>query len=190
MRCRGKRFTRPQIIACNETSGGRMPSALDHEWFLSVLDAHQRLIQKVCWAYTNSPDDREDLFQEITVRLLSAVRNYDPSRKLSTWIYRVALNVAIDAYRKRRYQRKEQLDFDGDLLPATAQEPAVVDQLRELRILLERQPEVDRALLLLHLEGNTHREIAEVLGFSESNVGTRLSRLKASLRKSVESTGN
>jgi RNA polymerase sigma-70 factor (ECF subfamily) len=170
--------------------GGRMPSPVDHEWLLAVLATHQRLIQKVCWAYTNSPDDREDLFQEIVVRLLSAVRNYDPSRKLSTWLYRVALNVAIDASRKRRSQRNEHLGFDGDLLPATKQDSEVVDQLRELRSLLERQTEVDRALLLLHLEGNSHREIGEVLGFSESNVGTRLSRLKASLRKSVESSEN
>ena len=165
-----------------------MPSSVDHEWFLSVLQSQQLLIHKVCWAYTNSPDDREDLFQEIAVRLLSAARNYDPNRKLSTWIYRVALNVAIDAHRKRRQKSKEQLGLDGDLQPAPDQDPLVVDQLRELRALLERQTEVDRALLLLHLEGNTHREIGEVLGFSESNVGTRLSRLKASLRKSVHSS--
>ena len=162
-----------------------MPSSVDHEWFLSVLDSHQRLIQKVCWAYANSLDEREDLFQEIVVRLLSAARNYDSARKLSTWVYRVALNVAIDSYRKRRRQGKEHLGFDGDLQPVADQDPVVAEQLGELRDLLERQTEVNRALLLLHLEGNTHREIGEVLGFSESNVGTRLNRLKKSLRKSV-----
>jgi RNA polymerase sigma-70 factor (ECF subfamily) len=165
-----------------------MPSSVDHEWFLSVLDSHQRLIHKVCWAYANSPDEREDLFQEIAVRLLSAARNYDSTRKISTWIYRVALNVAIDSYRKRRQQSKEQLGFDGDLEPASDQDPVVAEQLRELRALLERQTEVDRALLLLHLEGNTHREIGEALGFSESNVGTRLNRLKTSLRQSAQSS--
>jgi RNA polymerase sigma-70 factor (ECF subfamily) len=165
-----------------------MPSSVDHEWFLSVLDSHQRLIHKVCWAYAKSPDEREDLFQEIAVRLLSAARHYDPTRKLSTWIYRVALNVAIDSYRKRRQQSKEQLGFDGDLEAASDQDPVVAEQLRELRALLERQTEVDRALLLLHLDGNTHREIGEALGFSESNVGTRLNRLKTSLRQSAHSS--
>ena len=96
-----------------------MASSVDREWFLSVLDSHQRLIHKVCWAYANSPDERDDLFQEIAVRLLSAARNYDPTRKLSTWIYRVALNVAIDSHRKRRQRSKEQLGFDGDLEPAS-----------------------------------------------------------------------
>ncbi len=182
----GQRFNRSQSMVQKQSSGGRMGSSVDHEWFLSVLDSHQRLIHKVCWAYANSPDEREDLFQEIAVRLLSAARTYDSSRKLSTWIYRVALNVAIDAYRKRRHQSKEVLGFDGDSEPASTQEPGVVDQLRELRALLERQSEVDRALLLLHLEGNTHREIGDVVGISESNVGTRLNRLKAALRKSVQ----
>jgi RNA polymerase sigma factor (sigma-70 family) len=86
-----------------------MPSSIDHEWFLSVLDSHRRLIHKVCWSYSNSPDDHEDLLQEIALRLLSAARNYDPTRKLSTWIYRVALNVAIDFHRKRCRRSREQL---------------------------------------------------------------------------------
>ena len=165
-----------------------MASSVNHEWFLSVLDSHQRLLHKVCWAYANSPDEREDLFQEIAVRLLLAARKYDPNRKLSTWIYRVALNVAIDSYRKRRHRSKEQLGFDGNLEPASDPDPVVAEQLREFRALLESQTEVDRALILLHLEGNTHREIGEILGFSESNVGTRMNRLKKSLRQSVQSS--
>jgi RNA polymerase sigma factor (sigma-70 family) len=162
-----------------------MPSPVDHEWFLTTLDQHQRLIQKVCWAYAPSAEEREDLFQEIAVRLLSTAHTYDKSRKLSTWIYRVALNVAIDAYRKRRHRSKEQLGLEGDSEPA--QQSVAAEQFREIRELMDRLSETDRALLLLHLEGNSHREIGEVLGFSESNVGTRLSRLKASLRQSVRS---
>ena len=162
-----------------------MALLIDHEWFLSALDSHQRLIHKVCWAYANSPDEREDLFQEIAVRLLSAARNYDRTCKISTWIYRVALNVAIDFHRKRCRRSREQLGFDGELETASSQDQVVSEQIRELRELLEHQSEVDRALLLLHLEGNSHSEIGEVLGISESNVGTRLSRLKKSLRQSV-----
>jgi len=165
-----------------------MRTSVDHKWILSVLESHQRLIQKVCWAYAGSPEEREDLFQDIVVRLLSAARSFDPTRKLSTWLYRVALNVAIDTYRKRRQRSKEQVGFNFDLETTSDQDSVVTEQLHELRALLERQTEVDRALLLLHLEGNSHREIGEVLGFSESNVGTRLSRLKKSLRQAVHSS--
>lgn len=165
-----------------------MPSSVDHEWFLAVLDSHQRLIHKVCWSYANSPDEQQDLFQEIALRLLSAARHYDPARKLSTWIYRVALNVAIDFHRNRCRRSRERIGLDGEREPASGQDRVVTEseQLRELRELLEQQSEVDRALLLLHLDGNSHCEIGEVLGISESNVGTRLSRLKKSLRRSVE----
>jgi len=162
-----------------------MPSSMDHEWFLSALDSHQRLIHKVCWAYANSPDEREDLFQEIAVRLLSAARNYDSTRKLSTWIYRVALNVAIDFHRQRCRRSREHLGFARELETASGQDRVLTEQLRELRELLEHQSEADRALLLLHLDGNSHSEIGEVLGISESNVGTQLSRLKKSLRQSA-----
>jgi RNA polymerase sigma-70 factor (ECF subfamily) len=100
------------------------------------------------------------------LRLLSAARTYDPARKLSTWVYRVALNVAIDFHRKRRRRSSERLSFDGELESASGQDQVVTEQLRELRELLERQSEGDRALLLLHLDGNSHGEIGEVLGIS------------------------
>jgi len=162
----------------------------DHEWTLSVLEEHQRLIHKVCWVYADSPSDRDDLFQEIAVRLLSAIRHYDRTRTLSTWIYRVALNVAIDFDRKRRRRRKMTLGLEGDQ-QSTSDEPREnAEQLSELRRLLEQQTEADRALLLLHLSGSSHGEIGEVLGISESNVGTRLSRLKKSLRESVSADKN
>lgn len=155
------------------------------EWLLSTLESQQRLIHKVCWAYTHSPEDHDDLFQEIAVRLLSAVRNYDPTRKLSTWVYRVALNVAIDFHRRRLRRTQVSLGFDGNQEAKSAHDQSAEEQLRELHELLDRQTEADRALLLLCLDGNSYREIGEVLGISESNVGTRLNRLKKTLRESA-----
>jgi RNA polymerase sigma factor (sigma-70 family) len=160
------------------------------DWLLSTLESQHRLIHKVCWAYTRTPEDRDDLFQEIAVRLLSAARNYDPTRKLSTWVYRVALNVAIDFHRQRLRRRKVLLGFEGDGQSTSEHDRAADEQLRELRELLERLTEVDRALLLLHLDGNSYREIGEVIGISETNVGTRLSRLKRTLRESAATIGH
>jgi RNA polymerase sigma-70 factor (ECF subfamily) len=159
-----------------------MPRPVNHDWFLQVLSSHQRLIHKICWAYGRSHEEREDLFQEVVARLFSAAANYDPARKLSTWIYRVALNVAIDYRRRDRRRGKERPGLEGVTEPAAEHDPGRADQLRDLHELLERQSEADRALLLLHLEGNSHREIGEVLGLTETNVGTRLNRLKQSLR--------
>lgn len=77
----------------------------NEELFLSLVETHQRMLMNVCWAYTRTPDDRDDLFQEIVARLWSAFAGYDRERTFSTWMYRVALNVAIDC--RRRGQRRE-----------------------------------------------------------------------------------
>jgi len=156
--------------------------------FLSLIRTHDRLLMKVCWAYTNTSHDRDDLFQEIIGRLWSAFAKYDRNRKFSTWMYRVALNVAIDFRRRqqRRWPEAQSLD-ETQHSPQRSTRRDMHDELREL---LEKQSEADRAILLLYLEGNSHREIGAVVGISESNVGTRLSRLKKSLRQSAKKSGS
>jgi len=129
------------------------------------------------------------LLQEIVGRLWVAFGKYDRSRRFSTWMFRVALNVAIDFRRRQRRWGREiaSLDEGGAGVPVAATEDATkVQQLRELRELLEQQSDADRAILLLYLESHSYREIGEVLGISESNVGTRMNRLKKSLRQSVQ----
>src|ERR1700685_1694919 len=165
------------------------PPPSDHEHFLSLLESHQRPLFKVCWTYSRTSHDRDDLFQEIVGRLWTSFAKYDRSRKFSTWMYRVALNVAIDFRRRQQRWGREtaSLDEGGAAVPAEAPDDATKrQQLRELRELLERQRDADRAILLLYLEGHSYREIGEVLATSASNVGTRLNRLKTSLRQSVQ----
>ena len=160
----------------------------NHEYFLSLLQDHRRLLLKVCWVYTNTSHDRDDLLQEIVGQLWKSFSKYDRSRNFSTWMYRVALNVAIDYQRRlRRLGRMNAgLGHDAAEIPAVIDDVTKQDQLRELRDLLNQQDDADRALLLLYLEGHSLREIGEVLGISESNVSTRLYRLKQSLRLSVQ----
>lgn len=160
-------------------------SADDQEFFLTLVGQHQRMLLKVCWAYTRSSHDREDLFQEIVARLWSAFGTYDRNRTFSTWMYRVALNVAIDFRRRQMRRRDETANTDVTNQAASHSDGQRQELLEELHELLERQSDADRAILVLHLEGNSHREIAEIIGISESNVGTRLSRLKESLRASA-----
>lgn len=167
-----------------------MSQPMDHASFVRLLNEHRRLIHKVCWAYARTHDEREDLFQEIAIRLYQAAPGFDPSRKLSTWIYRVSLNVAIDFHRGRLRRSKVQSGLEADTQARESKDAATTDQLAELRELMERMSEADRALLLLHLEGHSHREIGEILGFGESNVGTRLHRIKSELRQSIENSTN
>ena len=171
----------------NSPSKTRAQSQADQEYFLALIGAHQRLLLKVCWAYTRTSHDRDDLFQEIAGRLWTAFGNYDRKRTFSTWMYRVALNVAID-FRRQRQRRPIVTPLPQDTFdPPSLQDEPKQEQLQELHELLGGLNEADRAILLLCLEGNSYREIAEIIGISESNVGTRLNRLKKSLRQTVHS---
>ncbi len=160
-----------------------MPALPAHDRFLALVDEHRRPLAKVCWTYGRSQHDRDDLFQDIVARLWAAFASYDQNWPFMTWMYRVALNVAIDYRRRRQRWGREGASIDETVIPSTDSDRP--DQLRELRELLEQQNDADRALLLLYLEGHSYREMGDVLGTSETNVGTRLNRLKQSMRESA-----
>src|SRR5262245_44206139 len=165
------------------------PPPSDHDHFLALVESYQRPLLKVCWAYGRTSHDRDDLLQEIVGRLWAAFGKYDRGRPFSTWMYRVALNVAIDFRRRKLRWGREAVSLDdpGTAIPAEAtDDPVKRERSRDLRELLEQHSDADRALLLLYLEGYSYREIGDVLGMSESNVGTRLNRLKQSLRQSAQ----
>ncbi|MCP4191439.1 MAG: RNA polymerase sigma factor [Planctomycetaceae bacterium] len=168
----------------NEEQSAAPP--LDQTTFVSLIDDHRRLIMKVCWAYTSTPDDRDDLLQDILSQLWASFRNYDRRRPFSTWMYRVALNVAIDSLRRKTRQR-EQTGVEEMPEFASPRDETRQEQLLELHELLDRQNEADRAILLLFLEGQSYREIGGIIGMTESNVGTRINRLKQTLKKSTKS---
>ena len=167
---------------------GRTARGIDTEQsdFLEKLETHRFMLLRVCWVYTRSPHDRDDLYQEIAGRLWGAHPSYDPTRLFSTWMYRVALNVAIDFRRRHSRRSLESFGIEPAEHGCSEQDSEKSDQLEELHERLERLPELDRAIVILILEGHSYRDIAEILGISESNVGSRLHRLKEQLRRAVE----
>jgi RNA polymerase sigma-70 factor (ECF subfamily) len=156
--------------------------------FQSLLAAHRGIVLKVAATYARSPEDRADLAQDIAMQLWQAWPAYDASRAFATWMYRVALNVAISWQRRERHRRHEPLEDDdshAQLAGALDVDVEVREQLDLVQRAMASLGEVDRALLLLHLEGCSHRESAEVLGTTEGNVATRLNRIKTHLRREV-----
>lgn len=157
--------------------------------FQASLAAHRGIVLKIAATYARSPEDRADLAQDIAMQLWQAWPGYDATRSFATWMYRVALNVAISWQRRERHRRHEALDDDAQ---AQAQLTGALDvdaEAREQLALVQRAMAsltgVDRALLLLRLEGRSHRESAEILGTTEGNVATRLNRIKSHLRREV-----
>ena len=141
---------------------------------------------KVANTYARLAEDRDDLAQEIAARLWHAYPTYDPARSFSTWMYRVALNVAISHVREQTMRdRHDAVPLDEgmhDLADAGGVDHERDQHIRLLQGFIQRQPPLERALLLLYLDDRPQREIAEILGITESNVSTKIGRLKQRIR--------
>jgi len=142
------------------------------------------LIYKVAGSYCKDSDDRKDLFQEIIIQLWRSRHRFDGSVKLSTWTYRVALNVAISFYRKDSKRRMISTELSGHLVEIITEDvqPEKEEQLNQLQQFIAELREIDRALMILYLEEKSQKEIGEILGITESNVSTKISRIKEKLR--------
>jgi len=163
----------------------------DQGEFAGRLEEHRGIVFKLAHTYCPAGEERDDLVQEICLQLWRAYPGYDRERRFSTWMYRVAFNTAISFARRARSRGRGLEPLEGvpeaALLPAIAAPPADESEARlaQLERCLRELPELERALVLLHLEARSHREIAEILGLTESNVGTKLNRLKTRLRREL-----
>lgn len=153
--------------------------------FGDLLQRHRGIVFKVANSYCRNPADRADLAQEIAAQLWRAWPTYDPARSVTTWMYRIALNVAISHARgdgRRRWRAVPLDETTHDLADTNATDHEAEQHIRLLQQFIARQAPLDRALLLLYLDERPQREIAEVLGISETNVSTKIGRLKQRIR--------
>lgn len=172
-----------RTVAAEEGS----PRAGARERFAALLEEHAGILHKTTRAYAFSEPDRQDLAQEIAAQLWRSFPRYDDRVAFSTWMYRVALNVAISFVRRQTVRNRHFAGPEGhEEMPDPAGGAAGDRELRLLERFLAGLGELDRGLMLLYLDGRRHDAIAEVLGISESNVGTRLGRLKERLRRELD----
>jgi RNA polymerase sigma-70 factor (ECF subfamily) len=156
--------------------------------FGELFERHRKIVFKVANSYSRHPDDRADLAQEIAAQLWKAFPGYDPARSFTTWMYRVALNVAISFIRGRRHRDEYIEPFDeghADVVGQAGVDHEADEGVRALHNFIGQLDPLNRALLLLYLEERGYREIADILGISETNVATKISRLKQRIRQDV-----
>lgn len=139
------------------------------------------ILRKVACAWSGDTEERRDLQQEILMQVWRAWPTYDPQRRFSTWMYRIALNVALSWQRRNAWKREFHDPWDDERLGAVPMAEQDDHEMLLQQVLATLDP-MSRALLLLYLEDHSQREMAEVLGISESNVSTRLNRLRQRLR--------
>lgn len=173
---------------------------LRRERFAMLLAQHRGLLRKIAWGFSDCPADRADLEQDMAAQLWAVFPAWDGERPFATWAYRVALNVALSGRRATQVRggsamrapgrgtsgATDSLDDDAhdpiDHLVDPGATPEQIAQQRDLHRVIAALDPLNRALLLLWLDDLPYREIGDVLGLSESNVGVRLNRLKARLR--------
>lgn len=152
---------------------------------MDVLENHKKLIFKIAASYCSNAEDRRDLTQEIILQLWNSFPKYDPTFAFSTWIYRIALNVSISFVRKEKSRKKVSVPVSDSVLEL-AESPAESDSqdenIRKLYGFIRELNELDKALMILYLEGNKQEEIAGILGISKSNVATKIGRIKTRLK--------
>jgi RNA polymerase sigma factor (sigma-70 family) len=161
----------------------------DQDRFLALLEEHKRILYKVANAYCRNREDRPDLIQEMVAQLWRSFERFDGRVRFSTWMYRIAMNVAISFYRSegRRIRDAAPLEEQAfDLAAADRVSESVSDDVRLLQQLIHGLNEMDRALIILSLDGYSHDEIAEILGISPSNVSTRIHRIKQRLQREFD----
>jgi RNA polymerase sigma factor (sigma-70 family) len=164
-----------------------MSAADQQERFLAELEAHKRILYKVASSYCANATERQELTQEITAQLWRSFPRFDGRSQFSTWMYRVALNVAISFVRDQRRHAGRTVALDEAVLEIPA--AAVDDNQRLVDELLGRLDELERALIVLYLDGHDHATIGDILGISTSNVATKINRIKQRLQKDVRSHG-
>jgi len=151
--------------------------------FVQLISEHQGIIHKVASLYCDQGEERRDLFQEIVLQLWRAYPNYKGEAKLTTWMYRIALNTAISGFRKKKRSPELQPITDHLLqLPAQAPDSEREEQRQFLYRAIEQLSEVEKALVMLQLEDHSYDEIAEIIGITPNYVGVKFNRIKAKLR--------
>lgn len=150
--------------------------------FLSVVREYERVIYKVCYLYTTKNAPLSDLYQEVIINLWRAFPKFRHECKISTWIYRIALNTCISFIRKEKNVPEiVTLTQEGDWM--TEESDPLMEMLRELHRMINQLGQLDKSIILLYLEEKNYEEIAEITGLTATNVATKLSRIKDKLRK-------
>ena len=152
---------------------------MDEHPFIELIEKHDAAINRVCRSFCRDAEDRKDLRQEILMHLWTGWKDYRPDHKAITWIYRVAVNTAI-SWRRHRQRQVETFPLDGFDLPEDA---ALRELSAHLKTLISMMPASDQRLINFYLDGFSTDEIGRMIGISQTNVTTRIARIKEKLCK-------
>lgn len=152
--------------------------------FEKLIKEHELLVYKVCRLYGHTEDDRKDLFQDIVVQLWKAYPSFRAEAKFSTWLYRIAINVAITQYRKQKNKfYTVDLEEQNITIPDQGYSTVKDEQFQEMYAAIEKLNDIEKAIVMLYLDDKSYDEMEDILGISNGNLRVKMNRIKEKLRQ-------
>ncbi len=154
--------------------------------FIHIIKNNEGLIYKISKVYANDIEDQKDLYQEIVYQLWKSFDSFKGEAKISTWMYRIALNTSI-TYLNKRKKKGNHVSLNFDLFNREDEDDWVMEErITTLYTHIKELNVIEKGLILLFLEGKSYDEISSITGFTTTNVGTRLGRIKQKLKKQIK----
>lgn len=152
--------------------------------FIELIQANKGIIHKICNVYFYDSPFKEDYYQEILIRLWRSFPQFKEKSSFSTWMYRVALNTAIDIIRKESVSPKY-AELSVKQYEIVSENIHDLDAKEQLYYAIQRLSEIEKAIIFLYLEGYNYKEISDIAGISENNTGVKINRIKSKLLKII-----
>ncbi|MEQ9301483.1 MAG: sigma-70 family RNA polymerase sigma factor [Cyclobacteriaceae bacterium] len=155
------------------------------EFFKTFIKDQTGIITKICRAYTDNEDDFQDYFQEVALQLWRSYQNFNHQSKVSTWVYRVTLNVCLTHFNRQK-KKVATVALDQIHFEPVGYDDQKKEQVDMLYRSIRQLKEIDRAIILLYLEEKSYKEMAEILGMSVTNIGAKINRIKTQLKAIID----
>lgn len=155
--------------------------------FLHIIQENQGIVHKVCNVYCDTDDDRSDLFQDIVAQLWKAFPKFRGESKVSTWMYRVALNTAITSFKKRK-RRPDQsnLAYENFQIETEHYDAETDEDIKQMHKAIQQLSGIEKSIVLLYLEDKKYEEIAEITGITQNYVRVKMNRIRIKLKKIMD----
>lgn len=163
------------------------------EKFIQILNENKWVLYKVINTYCKDLEDRKDLEQEILIQLWKSFDSYNGQYKISTWIYKISMNVSISFYRSNLNRKSKTSPICESIFQVADQidnSESLNEDRKFLNDFINQLDGINKEILVLYLDDHSHKEIADIVGITESNVGTKINRLKNKLQENYVKLNN
>jgi len=158
---------------------------MDKKGFINIIKENEGIIYKITSIYSNNREDQKDMYQEVVYQLWKSFDSYKGKSKISTWIYRIALNRSI-TYQNKGKRKVNEVPLNFEILNISNEPDTIMEErISTLYAHIKLLNSIEKGLILLFLEGKNYDEIASITGFTKTNIGTRLGRIKEKLKSQI-----